>query len=314
MKGCKFLKISRVFVFCVIMLSGCGGLWDNKVIHPSTEIQETNMDESEYFTITEEEDKIIDDITSETSQVIYDKDGVMEIYANGDKISLPEDIMTAQISPQDILKGNPIIYDRVQMDGYIFEWIISDYYDDTNLFLEDAVLAVSDETDTEEVQIIHVKAEGGGAVWVLAENKFKYTDVNFDNLPDLLICTGHHGNQGLLTYYCFLQTENGFTESLSFTDIANPAVDAENKLILSQWRNSAASHSWAEYECLDNRFVLSRELREEAVVEADKEIWVWTENDREIGRSDELSEKEIEDLLYNENSEWKISSDRWRTL
>lgn len=29
-------------------------------------------------------------------------------------------------------------------------------------------------------------------------------------------------------------------------------------------------------------------------------------NDEEIGRSDTLSEEEIDDLIYNENSEWGI--------
>ena len=143
------------------------------------------------------------------------------------------------------------------------------------------------------------------------------TDVNFDNVPDLLICTGHHGNQGLLTYYCFLQTENGFVESPTFTDIANPSIDAERKLILSQWRNWAASHSWAEYQCQNNTYSLYRELCEEPDSDTSKDgkdIWVWTVNDEVVARSDELSEEEIVDFLYGENSEWKLADDRWRKV
>lgn len=33
-------------------------------------------------------------------------------------------------APQEILSGNPIIYDRFRTDGWIFEWLISDYYED----------------------------------------------------------------------------------------------------------------------------------------------------------------------------------------
>lgn len=49
-------------------------------------------------------------------------------------------------------------------------------------------------------------------------------------------------------------------------------------------------------------------------MDSEKDIWIWKVNDEEIGRSDELSMSEIDDLLYNENSEWGISEDRWRTL
>ena len=46
----------------------------------------------------------------------------------------------------------------------------------------------------------------------------------------------------------------------------------------------------------------------------DEEVWIWTVNGEVIGRSDELTRKEIDDLIYNENSEWGISGDRWRTI
>ncbi len=247
-------------------------------------------------------------------EIPEEENGIMEIYDGGGKLDIPEAVMTAQVSLQDILKGNPVIYDRFRIDGWIFEWLISDYHEEGDWSLEDAVLLVSHKNSTEDAQIIHVTAEGGYGVWVLAENKFEYVDVNFDNIPDLLICTGHHGNQGLLTYYCFLQTEDGFVESPTFTDISNPAIDSDNKLILSQWRNSAVSHSWAEYKCQNNEYVMYRELCEDLDHSGGEEVWVWTVNGEEAARSDELSEEEIFDFLYGENSEWKIMDDRWRTL
>lgn len=243
----SFYKRIVVVLFCLLVFGGCG----------YSENYETVL-------LSVEEDRSDDDFTSETLQEVpMDERGVTEIYAGGDVIFFSEDIMTAQVSPQEILKGNPIVYDRLGTDGWVFEWLISDYHDNDNWFSEDGVLVVSREDDTEDVQVIHVQAEGGYATWVSAENKFEYLDVNFDNLPDLLVCTGHHGNQGALTYYCFLQTENGFVESPTFTDIPNPEIDAENQLIRSQWRNSAASHGWAEYKYQDDIYVMNREGREE---------------------------------------------------
>lgn len=138
-------------------------------------------------------------------------------------------------------------------------------------------MVISREGDRADTQIINVMAEEGDGVWVSAKHKFEYVDVNFDGLSDLLICTGHHGAQGLLTYYCFLQTGDGFEEAPSFTEIPNPAVDADNRLILSQWRNSAASHSWAEFGYQDNTYVMYRELREDLDYDIlDEEVWVWT--------------------------------------
>lgn len=321
-----------VILFCLFILSGCGEPQDNGNVLQPAEMQETDFEESEHQEVSEDEGEIIDVFISESEtpqevqevqEILVEEDGVMEIYAHDrGKISVSEDIMIAQVSPQEILKGNPIIYDRFRIDGWVFEWLISDYYDDDflyNLFSEDGVLVVSRESDAEDAQIIHVEAEGGDAVWVSVKNKFEYVDVNFDDVPDLLICTGHHGNSGLLTYYCFLQTEDGFVESPTFTDIPNPAIDADNQLILSQWRNDATSHSWAEFQYQDDTCVMLRELCEDAVWElgdsaSDNVVWVWTVNGEEIGRSDKLSEEEIADLIYNENSEWQISGDRWRTL
>ena len=302
--------VKIVLLMSLFLLTGCEKNHEEKNSPSSIEIQE----DCESYEVSLEEEKRTDMPTSESLQEdLAEEDGVVEIYAGGDVINIAEDRMTAQISPQDILTGNPILYNRFQADGWIFEWLISDY-DDDNWFLEEGVLVISREGNTEEIQIVPVKAEGGYATWVSANNKFEYVDVNFDTVPDLLICTGHHGNQGALTYYCFLQTDTGFVEAPTFSDIPNPSIDAENQLILSQWRNSAASHSWAEYKYEDNIFVLSRELREELLVVSDEEIWIWTVNGEEVGRSNELSKAEIENLLYNDNSEWNLSHNRWQIL
>lgn len=301
----------------LLIICGWGSLQDNgdrEEIMPSVEMQEAGLAACAYDQVSVKEEQTADESVMEVQQEIpAEENGLLEIYADGERISVSGDIMAAEVSPQEILTGSPVIYNRFRRDGWVFEWLISDYHDENLFFLEDGVLVISRESDREDVQIIHVKAEGGGGMWVSVENKFEYVDVNYDGILDFLICTGSHGNQGALTYYCFLQTENGFVESPTFTDIMNPAIDAENELILSQWRNSAASHSWAEFQYQDNAYVMHRELREE-IWDAEENIWIWTVNGEVVGRSDELSAEEIEDLLYNENSEWEILGDRWQTL
>lgn len=340
----RYDRAVRLAVLCILLITGCGSAETKKSGVGSQYLEESSMDEAD-MTSNEDvgkEDNISENILLENLQKMEmpeeepdeeggirnnpesemmeelptEENGMLEIYADRGVISIPDDMMIAQISPQEILTGNPILYDRFRIDGWVFEWMISDYFDEEKRWLEDGVLVISREGDTEGMQVIHVAAEGQAEWWVSIENKFEYIDANFDNIPDLLICTGHHGNQGLLRYYCFLQTENGFVEAPTFTDISNPAIDADNQLILSQWRNNAVSHSWAEYECQDNTYVMIRELCEDLEWEdySDEEVWVWTVNGEVIGRSDELSRSEIDDLIYNENSEWGISGDRWRTL
>lgn len=323
----KNTKAIASVLLCLFILGGCGDTQEQEAVLPIVEIDETVTEESD-SEISAAEEPVMEDSTQETESVMEDsasetlqeipleENGILEIYDGRNEISISGDIMIAQIAPQEILSGNPVLYDRFRTDGWVFEWLISDFCYEDNMFLEDGVLVISRESVMDDTQVIHVTAEGGYGTWVSVENKFEYVDVNFDDIPDLLICTGHHGNQGALAYYCFLQTENGFVEAPTFTDIANPSIDAEHKLILSQWRNWAASHSWAEYKCQNNTYSIYRELCEEAVREqdTDEDIWVWTINDEEVLRSDECSEEEIFDFLYNENSEWQIADDRWRTI
>lgn len=311
-----------IMLIYISALTGCGSAQTIETPVPPGEIQETEPEETGYDDVVvkkgeaNEEPEYLSDGDEETEVVPVipeEENGLLEIYADGAPMSITEDIMVAAVSPQEILSGKSIIYDRFRIDGLVFEWLISDAYVD--FWEEDGVLVISQEEDKEDVQIIHVEAEGGYGSWVSLENKFLYADVNFDGVPDLLICAGLFGNQVASKYYCFLQTEDGFLEAPSFTDILNPAIDAEHELIRSQWRNSGGSHSWAEYKYQDNAYVLDRELREDCVIgDSKEEIWVWTVNGEEIGRSDELSLEEIEDLLYSEKSEWQIMDNRWRTL
>lgn len=330
----KGILLLIIIGICILYLTGCGRDFVSELpeeIEPEekTVQGETETGSEEDIMVQEMEiskepntgvglvDFVSDDSEIQDNvelKIPEEENSRIEIYAEGDRIAIPDEIMIAQVSPQEILKGNPIIYDQFRIDGWVFEWLISDYHEKGEDFSEDGVLVVSHESNMKYSQIIHVEAEGGDGVWISVESKFEYVDANFDNIPDLLICTGHHGNQGLLTYYCFLQTEDGFVEAPTFTDIPNPAIDADNKLILSQWRNSAVSHSWAKYKYQNNEYVMYRELCEDLDHSGGEEVWVWSVNGEEAARSDKLSEEEIAEFLYGENSEWKITDDKWRTL
>ena len=327
-----FLKIKYIFLIMIVIVTimistGCGGSEAKNdivgTVDSPSQTPDTNYmfipriggDDNESLVQNQEDAKSDTDLKEEEPELSPEDDGLMEIYSEGDHISLSDDVILGQVTLEDIIQGDPILYDRYRTDGFVFEWILSD--DEDSLFEVDGVLIISEEDNTENTQVIQVKVAYGMPVSL--ENKFEYMDVNFDNVPDLLICAGQFGNQGFIAYCCFLQTEAGFVEEPTFSKIVNPSVDTENKQILSQWRNWAASHSWAEYKYENNAYVLSRELCEEAVrpengQDASEDIWVWTVNGEEIGRSDNLSESEKENLFYNENSEWRLMDDRWRTI
>lgn len=323
----------RIFLLicCLCFTSGCGSKPAENQVIASSETEEAELSEKEMEILLAEQEASEVTAESETASLLEEteqqeetedvveildvpeeENGLLELYADGKAMSIPPDIIMASVSPEELLKGNLTLYDRFRIDGWVFEWMMLDY--DQSM---DEVLVISREGNAEDVQIMHLHGLWG-IVEISAEHKFRYTDANFDGLPDLLLCMGIFGNQGLSTYVCLLQTEEGFVEEESFEEIANPAVDAENKVILSQWRNNAVSHSWAEYVYQDGDFVLSRELKEDVADETDFDsgeyIWVWTVNGEEIARSDELTSEEIENLIFNENSDWGISCDRWRTL
>lgn len=216
--------------------------------------------------------------------------------------SLSPDLLLAPVPLEDVLTGSLVGYARIRADGWVFEWLESDYSDWTPewIYQEEKVLI----------------SRGGGQdcqsfeMWdysdfdVAPDEKLLYEDVDFDGLPDLLVSTGHHGNQGYVTYRCFLRSEDGFEECPSYTDIRFPTIDPENQRILSFHRNWAASHSWGIYEFQDGEFVPTHWLTEEPAPdwqptkENDEDVvWQWTVDGEVMGRSDTLTQEEIDQLF-----------------
>lgn len=241
-----------------------------------------------------------------------------------DAVVLPETLLTVRgedwPTPQ---QGELMAYTRLRADNYIFEWIETDHLVDYGEYGmgREHTLAIITEKDGISTHQFFALGETGMPD-VDPERKLVYTDVDFDGKPDLLVCSGHWGSQGALHYDCFVRREKGFERCASFGEIRNPGVDTEHKQILSSWRIWAAAHGWGVYEYRDGGYVLTKTLVEEPAPDSplDKEntIWQWTEEEgREttaVWRSDEFTKEEIEDLIYNENSDWGIMTDRWRTL
>ena len=151
------VKSITAVLFGIIVLSGCGNLNSEKEETPIS-YSETQNGVAEDGDGEEEEGGDIgedivesadEDIREEAEESIEDNAGdgvekdteegleiheqepeyqqeipidtgrVMEIYNGKDAISVTEDIMIAQVLPEEVLKGNPVIYDRLRVDGWV---------------------------------------------------------------------------------------------------------------------------------------------------------------------------------------------------
>lgn len=242
---------------------------------------------------------------------------------NGEPLPLVSLLLAPVDNPEGLLEGNLEQYVHLETEGWVFELLATDVWQEEteeNFWGgQECKVLVSRETDRglEHTQTLEVQ----GRTNANADRSLVFADVDFDDRPDLLVCLGHFGNQGLVRYDCWLQREDGFEHCGSFSDIANPSIDREDRLILSQWRNMAVSHSWGKYEYRNGRFEESSVLTEEpapdwqpAKVNDENVIWQWSVDGQVIGRSDQLSREEIDDLIYNENSDWGLLTGRWRTI
>jgi hypothetical protein len=151
-------------------------------------------------------------------------------------------------------------------------------------------------------------------------------DADFDGVRDVLVLNGSYGAQGLTIYTCFLNRGGVYKKCAGFSDVPNPAIDAENKKILGTIRSWAASHSWMMYEFVDGVLAETERLTEEPIIEEGHgegdEIWSWTVErliDGEMREAEhftarDLTEEEIFAKIYAEDSHWALVSDKWGTL
>lgn len=148
-----------------------------------------------------------------------------------------------------------------------------------------------------------------------------FVDVSYDGIPEILVGRGRFGIRGVLIYACYFQREGELRASESFSDIPNPCLDREEKNILGV-AGSGGHERWSLYEYRDQDFVEVKHLTFDflpALEENEEDLEQWTEEIFQNGqweitgqwRSDEYSQEQLNDLLWNENSEWGIYTDRW---
>ena len=157
----------------------------------------------------------------------------------------------------------------------------------------------------------------------IAEGLIREADVDFDGKNDILIWKGHFGTQGAIAFACYLQRNDGFEDCPSFENIPNPAIDADEKVILGSWRNWAASHSSAIYRFVDGEFIETERLTSTVDTSIkEKDVIVWTDEIfidgkweiREYTREDDIGVDAAYEKFYGEDSYWRMSDKRWKSF
>lgn len=184
------------------------------------------------------------------------------------------------------------------------------------------------------VDVLRIGDDEHGDAFPSCADLVTEADADFDGSTDLLLCLGHFGAQGAAAYKCWLTRGNALAYCPSFTEIANPTLDPNRKEILSQWRNTAASHGYGIYRFLDGSFLMMERLTEEPVLpepgsselgSGDPEgelVWSWTDEIfvdgawqlREYFTQGDYSEETLySEKVYGDTAYWDISSARWRS-
>lgn len=308
-------EIIVVLGFCVL-LAGCGkknGVADQVPIYIET-TAETTIESTTDSTA----DLGVESTSYSTTDAKED---------DGTKTNAAKDIHYRQdLLPYITIKDGFTIADYGESAGTDYSYAVfrlcqegkSDY--DMEMYWEILVM------DGEDVlTVLQIENEEYGSAFPPPSEIVLEHDVNFDGINDILLCLGHFGNQGFISYKCFLAAGDGttFTHCPSFAGIANPAIDNEAKVVRSQWRNWAASHSWGIFTFQDNEFTMAEFLTESLELdENDDEVWTWRD---EIWKDDRWQVREEYTELdydsetlyqkhYGPDSYWGLDQDKWNTL
>lgn len=247
--------------------------------------------------------------------IIYSEEGYLS-----DQNNLDEASVLGNEFVRDSLVGNIKEYLRVTDADIVYELFCTDFDNNVNEYDEcyETRLFIS-EQDGDAFRLIECLEVPGRIA--NASGGLLLADVDYDGQKDILIKRGHFGNQGLVTYTCFLKRGDEYVLNESFSEIANPSLDQENRMVLSAWRNWSASHSWAMYVFSDGLFSETDRLTEEP--ESDNtENWKYTVEKyvggkvtaSEVYFTREYTEEEILDLFFAEEGYWGLKGDKWNTL
>jgi hypothetical protein len=203
-----------------------------------------------------------------------------------------------------------------QFSGDVFDYIVyEEWRTERGFYFTIVVLK-----DGEIFQILHREGEDDASRAVMSELIFE-ADATFDGSNDILLSLGSFGAQGAVRYACFLYVDGGFVENPSFSEIANPVVDSENQVILSSWRNHAASYGYAMYRFINGEFVKTNRLTIGMVSENiyDESVLSWIDEifvDGEWQIREKFTQNDFDDngewyeIMFNENDFWDLSGSR----
>ena len=84
-------------------------------------------------------------------------------------------------------------------------------------------------------------------------------DINFDGIPDVVVCLGDFGVGDSYFFYDALvwnNNDNGFEQVEEYSGIANPVIDTEKKMIVSEYTNLEGSTYREEYAWKDGKLTM----------------------------------------------------------
>ena len=192
-------------------------------------------------------------------------------------------------------------------DEWMYGYVLGlDVYDENgkSILSED----FSEITDNGEVTGYHVYNE------MMDTMGLHVTDVNFDGYKDVIILNTFAGAHANTWYDCWLWDTKtaSFVKSESFSQIVNPALDAEKKCIYSTGGSGAAFWGGSIYKFIDGEFVLTNELDtdsnglvERALIDGKWEII------REVTYGDDITTLEREQEYYRNSELWQLDHPHW---
>ncbi len=254
----------------------------------------------------------------------FDNDFEYFEIAYSDSDSLPSNNILSQFSIADepflrnYLKGNIQKIVTVNDNGTMYELISTDYYTDGERWEMQERFVFLYENDS---FIFKEALDASSEIDSEPRNNLQLIDINFDGILDILVDNGHFGAEGAVAYTCFINNKDSYIKYDSFSNIPNPAIDTENKKILSTWRNSAASHSWAMFTLQNNEFIMTDCLTSIAE-ESSENDWIYIVEKLIDGKLQETekfstidySDEEINNIIYDKNSYWELLSKKWINL
>lgn len=84
-------------------------------------------------------------------------------------------------------------------------------------------------------------------------------DINFDGIPDVVVCLGDFGVGDSYFFYDALvwnNNDNCFEQVEEYSGIANPVIDTEKKMIVSEYTNLEGSTYREEYAWKDGKLTM----------------------------------------------------------